>query len=137
MSTSGYSGTPLIKKLGIKENFRIKIVNQPSNYLELLGEIPPGVAFYAANNTKKNFIQLFSKTRNELESLVQGLIQELEQDGMLWISWPKKASKVPTDLNGNVVREIGLKHGLVDIKICAIDKVWSGLKFVIPLKSRK
>ena len=137
MSTSSYAGTPLVKKLGIKENFTIKIVNQPAGYSELLGTMPHGVTFYDSNKKKKNFIQLFSKTRTELESEIHGLLKELEPDGMLWICWPKKASKVATELTRNVVRETGLKHGLVDIKVCAINNIWSGLKFVLPVKSRK
>ncbi|GGI55768.1 DUF3052 domain-containing protein [Winogradskyella haliclonae] len=136
MKTSGYSGTPLAKKLGIKNGFKIKIVNEPEGYFELFLDLPEDLKKIADIKTKKDFIHFFTKNASQLDNAIKELKQEMEQNGMLWISWPKKASKVETDLNGNIVREIGLKNGLVDIKVCAINDVWSGLKFVIPVKDR-
>jgi hypothetical protein len=137
MKTAGYSGTPLAKKLGIKNGFKIKIVNYPDNYFKLFTDFPPETHNITDIKIKKNFIHYFAKTISELEKDINQLRQEIEQNGIIWISWPKKASKVETDLNGNIIREIGLKNGLVDIKVCAVDEIWSGLKFVIPVKNRK
>jgi len=136
MKTSGYSGTGLAKKLGIKNGFNIKIVNYPDYYFELFADFPSETHHIFDKKMKKNFIHYFARTIAELEKDIRQLSEEIEQNGIIWISWPKKSSKVETDLNGNIVREIGLKTGLVDIKVCAIDEIWSGLKFVIPLKDR-
>ena len=137
MKTSGYSGTTLAKKLGIKNGFKIKIVNYPDSYFELFTDFPSETYQISDIKTKKDFIHYFAKTIAELEKDIKQLSEEIEQNGIIWISWPKKSSKVETDLSGNIVREIGLKTGLVDIKVCAVDEIWSGLKFVIPLKDRK
>ena len=137
MKTSGYSGTTLAKKLGIKNGFKIKIVNYPDYYFELFTDFPSETYQISDIKTKKDFIHYFAKTIAELEKDIKQLSEEIEQNGIIWISWPKKSSKVETDLSGNIVREIGLKTGLVDIKVCAVDEIWSGLKFVIPLKDRK
>lgn len=137
MKTAGYSGTPLAKKLGIKENAVIKLVNRPDYYFELFADFPSDVQIVTDNNTKKDLIHYFTKSVSELKTGIRKLRDEIKENGMIWISWPKKASKVETDLNGNIVREIGLQHGLVDVKVCAVDEIWSGLKFVIRLKNRK
>ena len=137
MKTSGYSGTPLAKKLGIKDGFKIKIVNGPDYYFNLFTDFPSNTHAILDLNTKKDFIHVFAKEEAELNNTINQLSQEIEQNGIIWISWPKKSSKVETDLNGNKVRKIGLETGLVDIKVCAIDEIWSGLKFVIPIKHRK
>ncbi|MCK0130554.1 DUF3052 domain-containing protein [Flavobacteriaceae bacterium F08102] len=137
MNTAGYSGTPLAKKLGIKEGFTIKLVNAPEHYLSLFADFPSNTETVIDPHRKKNFIHYFTKSIKELKADIDQLRQELEQNGILWVSWPKKASKVETDLDGNIVRELGLNNGLVDIKVCAVDEVWSGLKFVIPVKDRK
>jgi len=136
MKATGYSGTPLAKKLGIKNGFKIRIVNMPHYYFELFTDFPLEIENITDNKKKKDFIHYFSKTTKELNKDIKPLSQEIEQNGIIWISWPKKSSKVETDLTGNIVREIGLKTGLVDIKVCAIDAIWSGLKFVIPVKLR-
>ncbi len=136
MKTAGYSGTPLAKKLGIKSGFKIKIVNEPKDYFRLFLDLPEDLKEVVDIKTKKDFIHFFTKNASQLNKVIKDLKQEMEQNGILWISWPKKASKVETDLNGNIVREIGLKNGLVDIKVCAVNDVWSGLKFVIPVKDR-
>ncbi len=104
---------------------------------KLFRDFPPEIHNVTDINTKKDFIHYFAKTTTELNRDINQLSLEIEQNGIIWISWPKKSSKVETDLNGNIVREIGLKNGLVDIKVCAVDEIWSGLKFVIPVKDRK
>lgn len=137
MKTAGYSGTPLAKKLGIKEGYTIRLVNQPDYYFELFSDLPPDINIAPHIKIKKDFIHFFAKTVTELHNKLPTMKQEIVQNGIIWISWPKKSSKIPTELNGNTVREIGLKYGLVDIKVCAVDEIWSGLKFVIPVKDRK
>lgn len=132
---AGYSGTPLVKKLGIKEGFNIVIVNAPKGFDREL-DLPLGVIVNAKSTKPLDFVHLFVKTRREMESVFSRYATRLSPAGMLWISWPKKASGVPTDLTENVVREIGLARGLVDVKVCAVDEVWSGLKFVFRLKDR-
>ena len=136
MKTAGYSGTPLAKKLGIKKGFKIKIINEPDDYFSLFDDFPDDLTIITDNKTKKDFIHYFVSSASSLEKEIKQLKQEIEQDGTIWISWPKKEAKVETDLNGNIVREIGLKNGLVDIKVCAVNNIWSGLKFVIPVKDR-
>jgi len=126
MKIAGYSGTPLIQKLGIKPGMKIHLVNAPADY----------PAAGSGRKSPFDFIHFFAKDRNELLRNFPKLKSQLQQSGMLWISWPKAASKVPTDLNDNVVREIGLANGLVDVKVCAVDDIWSGLKFVYRLKDR-
>ena len=120
----------------MKEGFRIIIINPPRDYLNAL-EIPRRTI--VANQLKGplDFIQFFTQVRNELEVQFPDLKRELLKGGMLWISWPKGSSKVETDLNEGIVREIGLKNGLVDVKVCAVDEVWSGLKFVYRKEDRK
>ena len=133
---AGYSGTPLVKKLGIKPDFDIAFVNPPTNFVNQL-ELPSGVTIKPlSKSTNLDFILLFVKTRAVLTGAFAQCVQKLTSDGMLWVSWPKRASGVATDVNENVVREIGLAAGLVDVKICAVDETWSGLKFVYRLKDR-
>ena len=134
---AGYSKRSLVDKLGIKPGFAIHFVNPPENYDDILGELPPDVTVAENLGTPLDFIQLFSQDRAELEAEFPGLKQAMVDTGMLWISWPKKSSKIVTDLNENVIRDVGLKNGLVDVKVCAVDEVWSGLKFVYRLKDRK
>jgi len=133
---AGRSRKTLVEKLGIKENFKIIVLNMPENYNQILGKLPKNVAVMKTLKGPSDFIHFFTESRRELESKFPGLKQELSQNGILWISWPKRSSKVETDLNENVVREIGLKNGLVDVKVSAIDEIWSGLKFVYRLKNR-
>ena len=134
---AGYSKTPLLKKLGIKAGDRLCFINPPQNYGATLGELPAGLTRVEEPVAPLNFIQLFTKQQVELEAQFPKLKQVLAFDGMLWVSWPKKAARVETDLDGNIVREIGLKNGLVDVKVCAVDETWSGLKFVYRKKERK
>jgi len=133
---AGYSGTPLVKKLGIKPDFNIAFVNPPTNFVNQL-ELPPGVTIKSTSkSTDLDFILLFVKTRVVLTGAFAQCAQKLTSNGMLWVSWPKRASGVATDVNENVVREIGLQAGMVDVKICAVDETWSSLKFVYRLKDR-
>ena len=132
---AGYSGTPLVKKLGIKEGFKVRFINKPKNYMDLLEEIPPAVK--QIKTGKADFVHIFTKSRKELASELKKNMRSIEQDGMIWVSWPKKASKVPTDITEDVIREVALPMGLVDIKVCAVDDIWSGLKLVIRKENRK
>lgn len=134
---AGYSKTPLLQKLGIRSGDMIYTVNHPENYWSLLGELPEGVEVQSnLSSVELNFIHAFFKDVEELESQIINLKQSLSKHGMLWVSWPKKASKVNTTLSDGIVRNIGLHAGLVDTKKCAIDEIWSGLKFVYRLKDR-
>jgi hypothetical protein len=134
---AGYSGTPLPKKLGIKESHRIAIVNGPHGFSDVLGELPGDVEIVNGLRAPLDLIICFVKSEKELISQFEKLAAKLSPAGMLWIAWPKKASGVPTDVSDTVVRGIGLAAGLVDNKVCAIDEIWSGLRFVIRIKDRK
>lgn len=131
---AGYSGTPLVRKLGINEGFRAALLNSPPGFTKELEGLPVELA--DTPRKPMDFLLLFVKSRRELKQSFPRCAAKLAPSGMLWIAWPKKASGVTTDLNENIVRDIGLKEGLVDVKICAINDVWSGLKFVIRLKDR-
>lgn len=133
---AGYSGTPLIKKLGIKPGFSVAFVNAPANFVEGLDLPTETVVRSASARQPLDFVLLFVKSKQELSTRFSLSAAKLKPDGMLWVSWPKKASGVRTDLTDNVVRELGLSAGLVDVKVCAVDEVWSGLKFVFRLKDR-
>ena len=137
MQTAGYSGTPLAKKLGIKDGFRIRIVSQPPGYFDLFTDLPSEINILEEKKTRKNLVHYFTKQFKELQRDILALKNEIETDGMIWISWPKKASKVPTDITEDLIRDLALSNGLVDIKVCAVDETWSGLKLVIPVKDRK
>jgi hypothetical protein len=134
--TAGYSGTPLVKKLGIKPGDTIAILNPPEGYDQTLGDLPDTITHINDLSQPLDFIHFFTKDRAEFEVEFLNLKTALKPAGMLWISWPKKASKVLTDLDENIIREIGLVNGLVDVKVAAIDAVWSGLKFVYRLEDR-
>jgi hypothetical protein len=133
---AGYSGTPLVKKLGIKEGSRAALVGAPLGFRNELEGLPTGVSFVTSVEGGLDFILFFAKTRAELIGNFSRLAAKLNPTGMLWIAWPKKASGVATDLTDAVVREVGLNAGLVDVKVCAVNEIWSGLKFVIRVKDR-
>jgi hypothetical protein len=133
---AGYSGTPLVKKLGIKEGFRVSLVGAPEGFRDELDGLPNGVTFVTSVQAKLDFCLFFTRTRSELTQNFSRLSAKLTPTGMLWIAWPKRASGVATDLSDSVVREIGLNAGLVDVKVCAVNEIWSGLKFVIRVKDR-
>jgi hypothetical protein len=133
---AGYSGRRLVDKLGIKPGTRIAILNAPRGYRATLGTLPPGVVVASAPRGTFPFIQFFTRSRSLLQTKLDMLLRALEPDGALWISWPKKASGVATDMTEDAVREIALPVGLVDIKVAAVDDVWSGLKLVRRLGNR-
>jgi hypothetical protein len=136
MKTTGYSGTPLAKKLGIKSGFHIRLVNQPGYYFSLFDDMPSDVTVITEKKSRKNLIHYFTRLAKDLQKDISSLKNEIEANGIIWVSWPKKASKVPTDVSEDLVRELALSNGLVDIKVCAVDEIWSGLKLVIPVKDR-
>ncbi len=129
--SSGYSGTPLARKLGIKPGAHIVVDNAPADYLRWLAPLPDGVVFESTPTHSTGLAHLFVDRRALLESTLPRWREEMPCDGAIWISWPKKASKVPTDITEDVIREVALPLGLVDIKVCAVSDVWSGLKLVI------
>jgi hypothetical protein len=131
---AGYSKRSLAEKLGLKG--RAHFSNAPDGYLKILGKLPAGCEHQKKLTSGLEFIQHFSREKADLVKSFPKLKKALSNGGALWVSWPKGASKVATDLNENVVREIGLKNGLVDVKVCAVDEVWSGLKFVYRLEDR-
>jgi len=133
---AGYSGKPLVEKLGIKAGASVAIVNAPKGYDRILGGLPSGVTRKGNAGGPLDFIQFFTREKRALERRFAALARALAPAGMLWISWPKKASGVATDLTEDVIRVIGLAHGLVDVKVAAVDDVWSGLKFVRRIKDR-
>ena len=135
---AGYSGTPLGKKLGIKDDHRVMFLNAPPTFEEDLGDLPPRTFAVAKRNGGPiDVIVVFVTTERELRGQFDALRAKLAQNGGLWVAWPKKSSGVATDLNFDVVQGIGLRAGLVDNKICAVDETWSGLRFVIRVADRK
>ncbi len=129
--TSGYSGTPLAKKLGITENTQVYTIQAPDDYLQLLAPIPEGVQFMKKLSISTDIVHVFTKEKTQLQAELIKLRSSIKANGVIWISWPKKASKVPTDITEDTIREIALPLGLVDIKVCAVSEIWSGLKLVI------
>jgi hypothetical protein len=134
--SSGYSGTPLAKKLGIKDHFKIRLIGTPEYYMELFSDLPPTVQIVKESKSKKNMIHYFVNDAAKMKKTLPMLKKELQPDGMIWVSWYKKAAKLPTDITENLIREWALKIGLVDVKVCSVDEKWSGLKLVIPVKDR-
>ncbi|WP_108124655.1 DUF3052 family protein [Saccharospirillum mangrovi] len=134
---SGYSGTPLVKKLGIKEGHALYLKNAPEGYDALLHPLPANLKILSRLSRDLDFIQFFTKQRSELEQELPGLMTSIKQNGMIWVCWPKKVSKVATDMTEDVVRDVALPLGLVDVKVCAVDEVWSGLKLVIRKENRQ
>jgi len=138
---AGYSSTPLAKKLGIKEGHVVLALGAPAEYEELLEGLPDDVLIEKADSAgqgdrRYDIVHAFTKERAWLEAALPTLSGRIVWNGAVWASWPKKASKVPTDVTENVVRGLALQTGLVDVKVCAVDEVWSGLKLVIPVKDR-
>lgn len=135
--TSGYSKTPLAKKLGIKSGYTIWLLNAPNYYLNLFEDLPEDIDIIeSTDNISVDFIHAFFTSENDLKTTIQNLKALLQINGLLWISWPKGKSKIETDLNRDLIRHIVLNAGLVDVKVAAIDEDWSGLKFVYRLKDR-
>ena len=128
---AGYSDTPLAKKLGIKEGFKIFLVKAPAQYRALLAPVPALVSFTSTANSSTNLVHAFATERSALARLLPTLRKKLPSEAAIWVSWPKKSSKVPTDITEDTIREVALPLGFVDIKVCAVTEVWSGLKLVV------
>jgi len=134
---AGYSGTPLPKKLGIKADHRVALLNAPADFRQTLEELPPGVVLQDdLKGPPFDVMVFFTSARAELNRRFGAVAKRLNPAGGLWIAWPKKASGVATDLTEDSVRDIGLDVGLVDNKVCAVDEIWSGLRFVVRLRDR-
>ncbi len=130
-NATSYSGTPLAKKLGIKEGSRVCAKDAPKHYAALLEPLPPGVAFDKTVTSATDIVHLFCSSKAVLQKELHALRRHIKPDAIVWVSWPKKAAKLPTDINDDAIRELALPIGFVDIKVCAVDKTWSGLKLVI------
>jgi hypothetical protein len=137
MRVAGYSARSLSDKLGIRRGTRLIALGAPPEYRSLLGSLPPDTSLSSRLPRRAEFIHGFVRSRRELGANLPRLARALADDGALWISWPKKSSGVTTDLNENVIRDQGLELGLVDIKVCAVNELWSGLKFVRRLANRR
>jgi len=133
---AGYSGTPLAKKLGIKEGFDINLINAPEYYFDLFTDLPGGITFEDNREVKKDFIHFFVLDKDDYYTQLPELKYQIKPNGMIWVSWPKKSANVITNISENIIRDYALQIGLVDIKVCAVDEIWSGLKLVIPVKDR-
>ncbi len=131
VSSTGYSGTPLARKLGIAAGCRIVVVNEPDGYRGWLAPLPEGVRFEAAVSADVDIVHVFADRRAELERQLDSWRRRIGPAAAVWVSWPKKASKVPTDITEDTIRELCLPIGFVDVKVCAVSEVWSGLKLVI------
>lgn len=132
----GYSGTPLAKKLGIKEGFLMLGINAPDNFEQLLTPLPHDVEILKTPRADVDLIHLFTNSRDELFSKLAECVRLIKQNGTIWVSWYKKAAKLPTEITEDTVREAAFPLGLVDIKVCAVDEKWSGLKLVIRKENR-
>lgn len=133
----GYSGTPLAQKLGIKAGQKVAMIGAPAGYRKLLAPLPKGVAFPTKIDAEAPFVHLFVKERKTLEKELKRLRRLLAEAGVLWVSWPKKSSGVATDITEDVIREVCLPLGFVDVKVCAVDETWSGLKLMIRRENRQ
>jgi hypothetical protein len=134
---AGYSGTPLPQKLGIKPGLTVVTINAPANYRRLLGQIPDSVTFSERLKSGSSFVHLFTSRRSEMQKKMSILRNKLSDNGAVWVSWPKKSSGISTDVTEDVIREIALPLGFVDIKVCAVDDIWSGLKLMVRRENRK
>ena len=128
---AGYSGTPLAQKLGIKANERVLTKNAPAEYLDWLSPLPAGATVSARVKGPVAIVHLFTTNRSDLQRALTEALDRISVDGAVWVSWPKKAAKLPTDVTEDTIRQLALPLGLVDVKVCAVSDVWSGLKLVI------
>ena len=135
-AVAGYSGTPLVKKLGVKEGQRVAWLGAPDGFDALVGELPPGVTVLRRLSAPLDVLVQFTTSRVDLQRRLPRLRDAVFPAGAAWIAWPKRASGVPTDVTEDVVREVALPRGWVDVKVCAIDATWSGLKLVVPKAQR-
>jgi DUF3052 family protein len=134
---AGYSDTPLLQKLEIKPGTTVVTVNAPTNYQRLLGSIPAGVTFSERLKLDSNFVHLFTKKRGELAKRLSAVREKIADTGTVWVSWPKRSSGVAADVSEDVVRAVALPLGFVDVKVCAVDETWSGLKLMVRRNNRK
>jgi Protein of unknown function (DUF3052) len=128
---AGYSGTPLAKKLGLKVGSNLLLAGAPTDYLDLIAPMPADMRIGARISSATDIVHVFSTRRADLEAFLVSCRSKLRPDAMVWVSWPKKSAKVPTDITEDVIREVALPLGLVDMKVCAVTDVWSGLKLVV------
>ncbi len=135
--TVGYSGTLLVNKLGIKPGFKVRVIDAPDRYLSWICPIPPGVAFPSNADSHIDLVHLFVIDKAKLIQYLSSLRKQLDPEAVIWVSWPKKASRLPTTVNEDTIREVALPLGLVDIKVCAVSDVWSGLKLVVRKELRR
>lgn len=129
--TAGYSGTPLARKLGIKEGSTVLLIEAPENYPSLVQPLPDAVKFANHASPAIDLVHLFATRKNDLEKHLAALRRQLRPDAPVWVSWPKKSSRTPTDITEDTIRAVALPLGFVDIKVCAVSDVWSGLKIVV------
>ena len=133
---AGYSGTPLVRKLGIGEGTPIVAISAPRDYAAMLGDLPEGARIVKSLRGELEFVHLFVRSAAELQRALPRLRKKIRSNGIIWVSWPKRASKIASDVTEDVIREIALPTGLVDVKVCAVDETWSGLKLVIRKSER-
>ena len=133
----GYSGTPLAQKLGIKAGSKLFTSSAPANYSSLLSPLPVGLAFVKSITPTTDVVHLFATSKSKLATALARSLSKIRPDAAIWVSWPKKASKVETDITEDTIREVAFQLGLVDIKVCAVDDTWSGLKLIIRKENRK
>ena len=134
---AGYSGTPLAQKLGIKAGQKVVTIGAPANYSTLLAPLPEAVSFSREIRAGAVFVHLFISERKALEKELKRLRGLIAETGVLWVSWPKKSSKVATDVTEDVIRDVALPLGFVDVKVCAVDETWSGLKLMVRRENRR
>ena len=135
MATAGYSQTPLLKKLGIKDDLKVLLLNPPDNYFDLLSKDISRQ--FCGKNDKPDFVYLFVKSEKEFVVQMQKLATKILPTTIIWVSWYKKRAKIPTDITEDTIRNYALQHDLVDVKVCAVSEIWSGLKLVVPVSKRK
>jgi hypothetical protein len=133
---AGYSGTPLSKKLGIKPGMLIRAVHPPRDYIAIVGALPTDTRIAKTDVDGLDLVHVFTKDRSELLEFLIRYKDKIKQAGVIWVSWPKKASGIPSEISEDTVRDVALPLGLVDVKVCAVDEVWSGLKLVIRKENR-
>jgi predicted CoA-binding protein len=136
MASPGYSGKPVHAKLGIKPGMSVSVVNAPADYEDLLEDPPKDVRYVRSVTESVDIVHVFSTSRRELQELLTKLVSRIRKDGVVWVSWPKKSAQVATDITEDAIREVAFPLGLVDVKVCAVSEVWSGLKLVIRRQNR-
>jgi hypothetical protein len=134
---AGYSGTPLARKLGIKPGFNLCVYAAPRNYLALLSPLPEAINISGTAAPSTDLFHVFETQEQSLARALRKLVKLLKPNGIIWVSWPKKSANVPSEITENTIRELALPLGLVDIKVCAVDETWSGLKLVWRKENRK